>query len=170
MKRSIAACTSMLMCLGSAGAAELAYTVRPTDIKAKPFTDAATLASLAASSKVDVLQRQASWIQVKADANLGWVKMLSLRFDQIGNAPKGGANSNVGVLYNIAMTGSGGSVAGTGVKGIKEEDLRNPKPNPEGLRQMEEIKLSDAEVQAFAKAGKLVPASMNYVAMTGDKK
>lgn len=169
MKRSIAACTGMLIAMGSAYGAELAYTVRPTEMKAKPFTDAATLAQLAGNSKVDVLQRQSSWLQVKANANTGWVKMLSLRFDQMGGAPKAGAgNSNLGTLFNIVQTGSGGSTASTGVKGLKiEEGLRNPRPNPDALRQMEELDLTDTDVKAFAKAGKLSPSTMAYVAAPG---
>ncbi len=169
MKKSIAACTGMLIAIGSAHGAELAYTVRPTEMKAKPFTDAATLAKLAGNSRVDVLQRQSSWLQVKAEANTGWVKMLSLRFDQMGSAPKAGAgSSNLGTLFNIVQTGSGGSTASTGVKGLKiEEGLRNPRPNPDALRQMEELEVPDAELKAFAKAGKLNPSTLAYVAAPG---
>ena len=149
---------------GGAFAAELAYTVRPTEVKAKPFIDASTLASLGESSKVDVLQRQASWIQVKADSATGWVKMLSLRFDQLGSAPKaGGANSNLAVLYNIASTGSGGSTPTTGVKGISEEALKNPRANPTQLKQMNDLQIASPEVETFARAGKLSAKTMAYL-------
>lgn len=167
MKRTIVALTAVAVA-GGAFAAELAYTVRPTEMKAKPFSDASTITKLAESSKVDVLARQTSWIQVKADGNNGWVKMLSLRFDQ----PQAGstANSNVGVLFNIAATGKGGSTATTGVRGINEENLRNPTPNMTALREVNERNVSPAEVQAFAKAGKLMPKSLDYVAIPGAKK
>ena len=122
------------------------------------------MASLRESSKVDVLQRQASWIQVKADSATGWVKMLSLRFDQLGSAPKaGGANSNLAVLFNIASTGSGGSTPTTGVKGISEEALRNPRANPTQLRQMNDLQIATADVQSFARAGKLNAKTMAYL-------
>ncbi len=164
MKRVIAVLMATAAAGGGAFAAELAYTVRPTEVKAKPFIDASTLASLGESSKVDVLQRQASWIQVKADSATGWVKMLSLRFDQLGNAPKaGGANTNLAVLFNIASTGSGGSTPTTGVKGISEEALRNPRANPTQLRQMNDLHIAVAEVQSFARAGKLSAKTMAYL-------
>jgi hypothetical protein len=151
------------MLCGGASAAELAYTVRPTEVKAKPFTDASTLASLAAASKVDVLTRQASWIQVKSDAATGWVKMLSLRFDQLGTSAKP-ANNNLAVMFNIASTGSGGSTTATGVKGISEEALKNPRPNPAALKQVNEVQVSKADAEAFAKAGKLDGKEVAYLA------
>jgi hypothetical protein len=161
IKTAILVAGSMLC--GGAYAAELAYTVRPTEVKAKPFTDASTLASLAAASKVDVLNRQASWIQVKSDAATGWVKMLSLRYDQLGTSAKP-ANNNLAVMFNIASTGSGGSTTATGVKGISEEALKNPRPNPAAMKQLNEVQVSKADAEAFAKAGKLDGKEMAYLA------
>ena len=172
MKKIITACAAMLLAASGAGAFETAYTVRPTELKAKPFSDAATLARLGQGSAVDVMERQASWLQVKSPAatSNGWVKMLSVRFDQAGASPRAGAtNSNLGVLFNIAQTGSGGSVATTGVKGISEEALRNPQPNPAGLQQMQAQEVSVADARGFAKAGKLSSATMAYVAASGGK-
>lgn len=162
MKISMSILVAGGMLCGGAVGAELAYTVRPTEVKAKPFTDASTLASLAESSKVDVLSRQASWIQVKSNDTTGWVKMLSLRFDQI-SAGKTGSNSGLATLFNIASAGSGGSSAGTGVKGVSEEALKNPRPNPAAFKQVGEIQVSAAEMDAFAKAGKLSNSKMDYL-------
>lgn len=169
MKRSIAACAGMLLLSGGACAAELAYTVRPTEVKAKPFTDAATVASLGESSKVDVLERKASWLQVKAPAATGWIKMLSVRFDQLGASPKGGGNSTLNTLYNISQTGSGGAVATTGVKGISEQDLKTPRPNDAELQKMHALDTGAADAEAFARAGKLTSTQMNYVAAPGGR-
>ncbi len=158
MKRSFAACAGMLICVG-AGAAELAYTVRPTELKAKPFADAATLGNLAESSKVDVLERQGSWRQVKANANTGWVKLLSLRFDSSKALAATAA-------YTTGQSG-GGSTATSAVKGL---DLMaglskaEPTPNVEALKQMEKIDFTDAEIKAFTDAGKLAPVSFNFKA------
>lgn len=151
--------------LGTAAiSAELATTVRPTELKAKPFSDAATVASLAEASKVDVLLRQASWMQVKSDKTTGWVKMLSLRFDALSTAPaKGVAMSNLSTVYQIASTGVGGSTPTTGVKGISEEALKNPRPNPTAFKQMVELEVSPADVASFAKGGKLSAKTMEYL-------
>ena len=163
MKVRIAACSCMLLFAGSAAAAEAAFTVRPTELKDKPFTDAATLLTLAEARRVDVLQRQASWMQVKAERTTGWVKMLSLRFDQAGATRSNvKSSSNLSVLFNVAQTGKGGSTATTGVKGITEEALRNPKPNPVAIGQMNELAVSREDVQAFGMEGQLVPQKLAY--------
>lgn len=161
MKRSIVACLGMLVGVG-ASAGELAYTVFPTELKAKPFSDAATLASLAVSSKVDVLERQGSWRQVKASANTGWVKLLSLRFD-----------SSRALASTAAWTtgqSGGGSAATSAVKGL---DLmaglnKDPAPDMAALRQMEKVDFTEAEIKAFTSAGKL--SAVNFTFKTAGAK
>ncbi|WP_167758630.1 hypothetical protein [Zemynaea arenosa] len=153
----------------AAAAAEVAHTVRPTELKAKPFTDAATVESLGEASKVDVLARQASWMQVKTDKkNTGWVKLLSLRFDAINGKPSG-VNENLNVVFNLAKTGSGGSTATTGVKGISEEQLKNPQPNPAALAQVNEMTVSPSEMEQFTLRGNLKPQKVAYVVEGGRK-
>lgn len=169
MKTTIAGAAMLLAACG-AGAADTAYMVRPTELKAKPFSDAATLAKLAQSSQVNVMERQASWLQVKTPAATGWVKLLSVRYDQITASTRSGAtNSNLGVLFNIAQTGSGGSVATTGVKGINEEALRHPQPNPAALQQMQSLDTSAADARSFAKAGRLNSSTVAYLNAAGER-
>ncbi|MES2297682.1 MAG: hypothetical protein V4582_11605 [Pseudomonadota bacterium] len=154
-----------LLC-ASAGAAELATAVRPTELKAKPFSDAPTLANLEKENRVEVLNRQTSWIQVKSNANTGWVKMLSLKFDQLAGAPAKG-DEGLRSLYSVV---SGGTSASTGgVRGLDEEKILNPHPNPVALREMNSRVVGAAETTAFAKAGKLETNSMAYV-KAGTKK
>ena len=160
MRMLLVASLGMLCCTAWA---ETAYTVRATELKAKPFSDAATVANLGESSKVDVLARQSSWSQVKSDKTTGWVKMLNLRMDDSG-APKKSGDSGVGSLFNVATTGNSGSTTTNGVKGLNEEDLRNPHPNPQALQAMRGYIVSTADAQKFAKAGKLVEQKIDYVA------
>lgn len=168
MKTRIAACAGMLLAAAGAGAGDMGYTVRPTELKSKPFTDAPTLARLVQNSPVDVLERKASWMQVRAGGANGWVKMLSVRFDQISSSSRAGAtNSSLGTLFNIAQTGSGGSVATTGVKGLNEEALRNPHPDAAALQQMQTFDASPGEAQVFARAGKLNRVALAYLPAGG---
>ena len=118
-----------------AAAADQAVTVRQTDMKAKPFTDANTIASVAERSRVDVLKRETSWIEINSGPNTGWVRMLSLRFEPAAAAA--GANASPNLFRSALEKGSGGSVATTGVRGLKEEQLTNPRPNPAALQQMQ---------------------------------
>lgn len=150
-----------LLC-GLAQAAELAYVVRSTELKAKPFTDAPTLATLVEQSKVEILTRQASWMQIKAEAGTGWVKMLSVRMGDPG-APSKSSDSGIGKIFNLATTGSSGSTVTTGVRGLSEEQLRNAQPNPEGFKTLQGYMVKKEDAQKFAKAGQLKAEKLDYL-------
>jgi len=163
----------MVWC-GLAHAAETAYMVRATELKAKPFSDAETVATLEEQSKVEVLGRQASWMQIKAAAGTGWVKMLSVRLGKPGAEPAKSGDGGLGKLFNLATTGSSGSTVTTGVRGLSEEQLTNAKPNPEAFRAMKAYAAKKDDAQKFAKAGQLKPEKLGYLnagkaAEAGDK-
>ena len=156
----------LVFCLGwsmfSAHAGETAYTVRSTDVKAKPFTDAATLASLPANSRVEVLTRKSGWMQVKNGSATGWVKMLNLRFGDAAAQKKSG-DSGLGALFNVAATGGSGSTVSTGVRGLSEEKLKNPSPNPQALAELQHYAVNEKEAQTFGKSGKLATHQIDYL-------
>jgi hypothetical protein len=152
----------------SAHGADFAYTVRPTELKATPFSDAATVSRLAASVRVDVVERKASWTQIKTDKNTGWVKMLSLRFDQV---PGLKTESGASALMNVATRGGSSSTATTGVKGVSAKDLLAAIPNNARLAEMQALQTGQSEAQTFAKAEKLTPQKISYVlSATGERK
>ncbi len=164
----------LLVCCGMAHAAETAYMVRATELKAKPFADAATVAKLEEQSKVEVLSRQASWMQIKAEAGTGWVKMLSVRMGNPGAQPAKSGDSGLGKIFNLATTGSSGSTVTTGVRGLSEEKLHNAQPNPADFKHMQGYAAKKEEAQKFAKAGQLKAEPMDYLgagkaAEAGDK-
>jgi len=151
----------------SVQAGEIAYTVRPTELKTRPFSDAVTLARLEQRTKVEVIGRRSSWRQVQVEGKVGWVKMLSLRFNHI--VPLWGADRKAGdtglaTLFNVATKGSSRSSVTTGVRGLSEDDLKLTKPNPKALEIMDIYGVNKSEAQQFAKAGKLSSQSMEYLA------
>lgn len=156
----------LVFCLGwsmfSAHAGETAYTVRSTDIKAKPFTDAATLASLPVNSRVEVLTRKSGWMQIKNGGATGWVRMLNLRFGDAAAQRKSG-DSGLGALFNVAATGGSGSTVSTGVRGLSEEKLKNPNPNPQALAELRRYTVNEKEALAFGKSGKLATHQIGYL-------
>lgn len=168
MRWMIAIVLSVLCCAAQAG--ETATAVRDTEMKARPFTDAATVVSLERGSKVEVLARKASWMQVKTNGTAGWVKMLSLQF---GNADKNKTGDNgLRALFNVASGGSGGGQVVTGVRGLSEENLKNAHPNPQALEAVQGYAVNKTEAQEFARLGNLNTQDMDYVAETesGGKK
>ncbi|HEY6095691.1 MAG TPA: SH3 domain-containing protein [Gallionellaceae bacterium] len=158
MKWMAAICLSLACSLAYAG--DPAYAVRDTDLKAKPYSDADTLQVVPANSKVEILQRKSSWMQIKVGGKTGWVRMLSLRLGEV--AQKRG-DSGLAALFNVANTGSSGSTVTTGVRGLSEEQLKNTKPNPQELELGRSYVVDKAEARKFGQAGKLKTRSMDYL-------
>ncbi len=142
-------------------AGESAYTIRSTELKAKPYTDAQTLTSLPPRSRVEVLGRQASWTHVKSTSFNGWVKMLNLRFDANGQSRRG--DNGLSALFNVASTGRSNSTVTTGIRGLSEEQLKNAKPNPQALQAAKRFAVSRSDAQHFAAQGKLHAQSVDYL-------
>lgn len=164
MKSIFAIC--LWLCALAAQAGEIAYAVRATELKAKPFADAATLLTLAERGKVEIVSRQASWMQVKADGATGWVKMLSLRVGNTEAQQKSG-DGGMGALFNVASTGKSGSTVTTGVRGLSEEKLKNARPNPQALKSMQGYAASVEDAVSFARTGKLEKQQMDYLSPSG---
>lgn len=164
MKPILAICLCLLSIAAQAG--ETAYTVRATELKAKPFADAATLLSIAERGKVEIVSRQASWMQVKVEGTTGWVKMLSLRLGS-AEAQKKSGDGGISALFNVATTGKSGSTVTTGVRGLSEEKLKNAHPDPQALESMQDYAASKKAALSFAKAGKLNSQQMDYLASPG---
>lgn len=150
-----------------AWSAEEAYTIRATELKAKPYRDAQTLVTLPERSKVVVLQRHASWTQVRAGETAGWVKMLSI---QLARGSTGRhADNGLRSLFNVARSGSSGATVTTGVRGLSEEQLKNTRPDPQALEEARRYAASKAEAQRFAAEGKLKSQQVDYLAAGGGR-
>lgn len=165
MKRWITLCLGL--CALTAQAQEAAYTLHATEMKAKPFSDAQTVAKLAEHAQVEIIERQASWMQVKAAGATGWVKFLGLRLGDGSATGKGGDGSGLKALFNVAATGKSGSTTTTGVRGLSEESLKKAVANPEALKAVQDYAVSKDDAQDFAKAGALKEQQMDYLAVPG---
>ena len=150
----------LLLLVPAAALAEPATTIRPTDLKQAPATDAATLATLAENTTVDALERKSGWTRVKAAEGEGWVRMLSLRFGA-ATAPKTGA-SGLSQVFNVARTGTSGTQVTTGVRGLDAEQLAAAQPNPAELAKLEKFGADDEAAKRFAAQGKLNATSVEY--------
>lgn len=159
MKCLIALCMAWLAL--SAHAGETAYTVRATELKAKPFSDADTLSRLPEKTPVEVIARKSSWMQIKHNDATGWVKMLSLRLGD-ASAKKSG-DSGLGALFNVAATGGSGSTVSTGVRGLSEEKLKNPQPDPQELKRLNQYATNKQDARNFGRSGKLATQQLDYL-------
>lgn len=152
---------ALLLAIPAAYAAETGYTLRATEVKDKPFTDAATVTTLPEKTQVEIVLRQGGWMQVKSkDVKSGWVRMLSVRLGNPDQKGQGGGNL-LSALGTRPRSTSNATVT-TGVRGFSEEDLANAKPNPAEVEKMKGYSVAPAEAGDFAKAGKLAAQEVAY--------
>lgn len=141
--------------------AEPATVVRATDLKQSPATDAATLAPLAESAKVQTLERKGGWTRVKTEAGAeGWVRMLTLRYAGGGEAKSG--DSGIVQLLNVARTGTSGTQVATGVRGLDAELLANARPNAAELDKLQGYAAPKEAAEQFAARGPLQAQRVEY--------
>lgn len=148
-------------CLAApAFAGETAYTVRDTEVKQKPFSDAPTVATLSENTAIDVLSRNSGWVEIRSNSGRGWVRMLSLRNRNTAEKP---GDSGLQSLLNAARSGSSGVTVATGVRGLSEEDLKNATPNPRELEKLQRYAESKNKAEEFARNAKLKTRPVEYL-------
>lgn len=140
--------------------AEPATIIKAAELKQEPATDAATVATLPENTAVDALERKGGWTRVKAPGGEGWVRMLSLRFGG-ATAPKPGA-SGLTQMFNVARTGTSGTQATTGVRGLDAEQIANAQPNPAELARLGNFAADRGAAASFAAQGELDAKKVDY--------
>lgn len=122
--------------------------IRATDLKEKPFTDAASITQLSDNTAVDVLTNQGGWSQVKTRSHTGWVRLLNVR---VGKESSG----TIFDLGGVVRTATTKSTATTGAKGLTKEDIANAKPNPSEVKRLNNFKASPGAISKFASSRRL---------------
>jgi len=150
--------------IASAYAAETGYTLKATELKDKPFLDAATVAMLPEKTVVEIVIRQGGWMQIKtADAKQqGWVRMLSVKLGSPDQKPQSGGNLLSALGIGSKPRPSGTSTVTTGVRGFSEEDLAEAKPNAAEVEKMKSFAATSAQAVKLAESGKLEARQVAY--------
>jgi hypothetical protein len=145
-----------------AHAAESGYTYQSTELKARPFLDTETLATLPAQTRVEILLRQGAWMQIRTPTRReGWVRMLSVRLGD-PNARPAGSNilSAIGIGSRPRPQTTG--TVTTGVRGFSEEDLAKAEPNPAEAGKMKGFAAKPADADRVAQSGGLIATPVAY--------
>ncbi len=149
-----------LLVQSAAMAAESGTALKADAIRAEPFGDAKTVATLATGDKVDILKKQGGWLQVKSAKGKGWVRMLSIRK---GDAKKGSGEAAGLLGLASGRAGTGKVVATTGIRGLNEEELRAAKFNEQEVQLAESYAVKKADAKKFAAQGKLAARPFDYL-------
>src|SRR5579871_6121814 len=130
---------ALLLALGAvhAAASSTAQTVVAGNIVSGPHSDASVVTAVPNGTAVTVLERQGGWYHVKtAEGQDGWLPMTSIRYD----ASSGGtatSGTDWASLFNSGRSGSGGTTASTGVRGLNTGDIANAKPDPAAVASLD---------------------------------
>jgi uncharacterized protein YgiM (DUF1202 family) len=131
--------------------ADPAVTVRKTELRAEPGSQAALVAELASGQKLEISERQGGWYHVALpDGQTGWLPLLSIRKESTGDAPQKKKSSGLRSLFSSYRTGSSGVTVATGVRGLDTVDLKNSKPNMDELMRIHQYAASEAEARSYA--------------------
>jgi hypothetical protein len=154
-----AACMSAVL----SSAAEVGYTLRAIDLKAKPYLDADTLAKLPDKAEVEILTRNGPWMLVKIkNKQSGYVRLLQVRLGaSASSGDPGGWLPPAGVETASSRPTTTAAVT-TGVRGFSEEDLRRAQPNKAEYEKMKGFAATPAQAAAFAGQAKLGARTIAY--------
>ena len=144
----------------SALAAETGSVIRADGIKAEPFRDAKTIATLSVGDKVEIVKKDGGWLQIKSPKGKGWVHMLNVRKEGVRKDA-----GDMGGLLGLASgrAGTGKVVATTGIRGLDEVELKSAKYNETELNLVESYAVNRADAQLFASRGQLVTRKFDYL-------
>jgi len=67
----------ILLTTDFAQAGENGATIKSDNLRAAPFSDATTLATLSAGTRVEILKKDGGWLQIKTLKGSGWMRMLT---------------------------------------------------------------------------------------------
>ncbi len=149
-----------LLLQSAALAAESGTALKADAIRAEPFGDAKQVATLATGDKVEILQKDGGWLQVKSARGKGWVRMLSIRK---GDAKKGSGEAAGLLALTSGRAGTGKVVATTGIRGLNEEELKAARFDAKELRLAESYAVKKTDAHKFAEQGKLVARPFDYL-------
>lgn len=161
MKRPL---LTLLLCgLSLAAQADPAHVIRATELKAKPFSDAATLAPLAVKAVVDVQAREGGWYKVQAGGKQGWVRMTALRLGD-GSAKPGDTGVGSALQFlNTGRSGSSGVTVATGVRGLDAADVTNAVPDPKAVEKLDTLAVPADDARRYAAEQKLKAQKIAYL-------
>lgn len=135
-----------------------------------PLISAKVVAELRPGTTVIYIGRRGFWVNIEVAGSKGWVRITTLNIKDDGKG--------AGLAALASGRGATGNVVNTsGTRGLSAEELNLAQPDFKELEALKKLEVQSEEAVAFAKLGKLLPRSMNYVkhidsknASKGDKR
>ncbi|HEY3644807.1 MAG TPA: SH3 domain-containing protein [Gammaproteobacteria bacterium] len=142
----------LLLVLGAlhAAATSTAQTVVAGNLVSGPHSDASVVAAVPNGAAVTVIERQGGWYHVRTTTGQdGWLPMTSIRYDATSSGAAA-PGTDWASLFNSGRSGSGGTTASTGVRGLNTGDIANAKPDPAAVAELEDWAAKPGQAKDFA--------------------
>ena len=166
----------VFLLLASAWAQEAAVTRRATELRETPADTGRSLAPLPAQTALTrTEQRQGPWVQVRTAAGAtGWVHLFDLGPATASAVSSSGDGGIVGgALRGVSSLFGGGGNARqaqtsttAGIRGLGAEDLAQSQPDLNAVRQMEGLRVNDADARSFASRASWKPVAVEPLPTT----
>ena len=165
MKRTLL--TLLLCCLLSPAlhaGEQRATTLKQTELRSEPYSDARVVTSLRARQSVTVVQRKGGWYQVRSAGHRGWLRMSHIR---LGDGASAGSDGS-GLAQTLRFLGTGrsgasGVTVATGIRGLDAADVANATPNHGAVNRLERYKASPTAAKSFARNVHLKSQPLGYI-------
>jgi hypothetical protein len=138
-----------MLCIAGARA-EPGYAPKLVEVRERPASDARVTGRLEAHAAIDVLDRQAGWLQIKGPFGTGWVALGRVRLGVAQPRTQGAAAQ--------AQTAAQRS----GIRGFSEAELLTASSNPSAAEQVKRIAPQSAHAREFAASAGLKPRRQDY--------
>jgi hypothetical protein len=147
--------------LASAQAADKGLVINAGKLMAQPFIDAASSGTVKAKQPVTILDRKGGWANVESNGQKGWIRLLNVRLETNTAMASGRPNSGGG--GSIFQTGSKGSTATTGIKGMSKLGLQKATPNYVEFDKLANLGVSASEGRSYGARSKLKEQQLQYL-------
>jgi hypothetical protein len=141
-------------------------TVHETDLRGKPSSSAASIATLPSGSELTVFERKGGWYRVEAEAGPGWLRLASIRFPSTARTEADDGTDEVLSMMRIGPgSGAMSSSTTTGVRGLDGASIQSASPSEEQLERLEGLAGTSESGRALAEKGELEAVDIGYLEM-----
>lgn len=129
--------------------------INDAELRTRPKLDAKAGPEVESGTRVEILDTQGGWIEVKTPEGLrGWLRLMNVRPGETKHWSET-VTSSVGSVGAVVRTAATDSTATTGIRGISKQELENATPDFEEVKLLDRFQVSAAEAEKFSRASKI---------------
>ena len=142
-----------------------ATTLKATELRDEPYSDAAVLSTLPAKQQLSVVERRGGWYLVEVGPQRGWLRMSAIRFGNGETATRDGSGLGQTLRFlSTGRSGASGVTVATGIRGLDAADVARAKPDHEAVSRLNGYRPNSFTIKKFARDARLKSQPLGYLA------